>query len=267
MKTKIISMGYKTESMMVDSKNIDNFEIIETRRQISDRHVSNIATAFGRGDNPIGVIIINKIRGKMRLIDGNHRIEALRRFLNRKTEEGKKVEVTLKVHENLTEEEEREIYTKEAKRRNESYEDRLNMYKETIQFWKSLQDMSNGFPCKVTIYTSRESIRLRMLLNGLYVVKNSSRKGFLPRYPNKENIVEFAQSLMYDEFTFAKEFMVFFQKTFGQVESKNMYLKGHFFMPIMDIYAKNYSRRNDKSFKERFRRIIARTKLFNLVNR
>ena len=80
---------------------------------------------------------MNKTKGKMRLIDGNHRIEAVRKFYSYRREENRpKIECILKVYQDLTEEEERQVYSDEAKRRNESFEDRLNLYKDSLPFWK-----------------------------------------------------------------------------------------------------------------------------------
>ncbi|KKL45802.1 hypothetical protein LCGC14_2351950, partial [marine sediment metagenome] len=177
-KKETIKKGYEIETMTVSRDNISKFEVMEHRRQIGESHVKNILAALGAGKNSMGVIIVNRKHNRIRLIDGNHRIEALRRFLNRRNQEKTRVEVTLKVYRDLDEEEERRVYTIEATRKNESYEDRLNMYKDTITFWKLVSNPLKGFPCVVTIYGSNDSIRFRTLLNALYSTESSSEKGY-----------------------------------------------------------------------------------------
>ncbi len=263
--SETIKKGYALETMIVSRENIDDFEIMETRRQIGEFHIRNILAALGGGKNSIGIIIVNKKRNVMRLIDGNHRIEALRRFLNRRTQENTKVEVTLKVYKELTDEEERKVYTIEATRRNESYEDRLNMYKDTIIIWKLFSERESDFPCKVTIYSSKVSLRFRNILNAIHTAKNSTKKGYNPLYLRKDNMVEFAQDLKYDDYTLMKEFVLFFQSAFGRVESSNMYSRPNFFVPLYNIYVRNKGK-NGKKMTERFRRIIGRSELINLMN-
>lgn len=264
--SETIKKGYELETMIVSRENIDEFEIMETRRQIGEHHVRGILAALGTGSNSMGIIIVNKKRNRIRLIDGNHRIEALRRFLNRKTQEKTKVEITLKVYRDITNEEERMIYTTEATRKNESYEDRLNMYKDTIIFWGLVSDPLKGFPCEVSIYGSRKAIKFRNILNALYVSKSSPRRGYYAAYLRKDNIIEFAQGVKFNDYTLMKEFMDFFQRTFGKVETSNMYIRTNFFMPLFDIYFRNMSQRNSRSFPERFRRIMGRSELLIFLN-
>jgi len=264
--SETIKKGYEIETMMVTKDNINKFEVMENRRQIGEYHVRNILASLGRGKNSMGVIIVNRKQNRIRLIDGNHRIEALRRFLNRRINEKTKVEVTLKVYRDLDEEEERITYTIEATRKNESYEDRLNMYKDTIIFWKLVSNPLKSFPCSVTIYGSNKSMRFRNLLNALYSTESSSEKGYNPVYLKKNNIVEFAQDANFEDFRLMKEFMTFFQDTFGRVESSNMYLKTQFFQPLFDVYIRNRSQKDSRAFQERFRKIMGRSELLMFLN-
>ncbi len=264
--SETIKKGYEIESMTVSRDNINKFEVMEHRRQIGEYHVRNILAALGTGKNSMGVIIVNRKKNRIRLIDGNHRIEALRRFLNRRTQEKTKVEVTLKVYRDLTDEEERRVYTIEATRRNESHEDRLNMYKDTIMFWKLVSNPLKGFPCEVSIYGSKKSIRLRVLLNALYSTESSPERGYNPTYLKKNNMVEFAQEMNFEDFRLMKEFMTFFKGTFGRVEIPNIYIKTQFFMPLFDVYIRNRQQKDSRTFQDRFRKIMGRSELLVFLN-
>ena len=265
--SETIKKGYEIETMVVTKSNMDKFEVMEHRRQIGEYHVRNILAALGTGKNSMGVIIVNKKQNRIRLIDGNHRIEALRRFLNRRSQEKTKVEMTLKVYRDLDEEEERKVYTLEATRKNESHEDRLNMYKDTIMFWKLVSNPLKGFPCEVTIYGSKKSIKLRTLLNALYSTESSPEKGgYNPIYLKKNNMVEFAQEMNFEDFRLMKEFMAFFKDTFGRVEPSNIHVKTQFFMPLFDIYIRNRQQKDSRTFQERFRKIMGRAELLAFLN-
>lgn len=269
MKTKTIKRDYKITPFKITKDNIDNFKIMENRRQISEGHVRQIHGALLAGKNPLGVIIVNIRNKEMRLIDGNHRIEAVKRFYAyKKTYKEMTIECILKVFEDLSDEEERHVYADEAKRRDESYEDRLNMYKDAITFWKLLQGeikTVGEFPCKVSIYASKNSIKFRLLLNSLFTIKNESPKGYYPKYLRKDDLVPFAMELSFEDYKLIGEFIVFFQEVFGLVSQDNMYCVAQYFIPLFDIYVKNRMMKDDKNFKDRFSRIIGRADLIQYV--
>jgi len=254
-----IQRNYEIVKFVLSTDTIDKFEIIHDRRMVSDTHVGRIHGALMSGKNPVGVLIVNRRNEKLRLIDGNHRFEAVKRYLNRKNDI--KVECVLKVYEKLTDEQEREVYADEARRRNESYEDRLNMYKQVLTFYKLLVDESNHFPCKVSIYSAVDSIRLRTILNAFNTVIRESGSGYYPKYLGKEEIVKFALDLKYDDFILLKEFMTFFIRCYGNVGRSNMFSYTHYFIPLFDIYHKNIMYKDEKNFEERFKAILGRAEM------
>lgn len=268
MPAEIRKKEYEIREYTVDSKNINEFEILANRRQICGPHVKSMHQAIIDGKNPIGVLIVNIRNGKMRLIDGNHRIESVKRFFNhRESHKDIKIECVLKVYKDLTDEEEREVYSLEAKRRNESYEDRLTMYKDSITFLKLLNDPLNIFPCKVAIYQARESLKFRTVLSAFATMKDNQDGGkYSPVYLGKEEIVSFAQSLNYEDFVLFKEFMKFFIEIYGKVGEENIFTRSQFFMPLFDIYSKNREHIESPNFNERFRRIIGKPDLMNYYN-
>lgn len=255
---------YKIEEFTIDENSISQFEILPNRRQISEVQVGKIHGRLLAGKNPIGILIVNKKNNKLRLIDGNHRLEAIKKYYNyREIHKDVKIECVLKVYNNLTEEEEREVYIEEANRRDESYEDRLNIYKETIMFWKLINDPINSFPSSISIYNGKNSLRFRNVLNALNIIKNSSEGGYHAQYLGKDEVVAFAKSLTYDDFILLKEFVTFFQEIFGKIGRENMYCKVQFFIPLFDIYAKNRKYSEDANFKERFQRMMGRTDIMS----
>ena len=262
---KVRKLGYKTEKFVISKENINKFKIMEDRRAISPAHVKQIHGSLLDGKNPIGVLIVNKIGEDMRLIDGNHRIEAIRRYFEYKPVYGQvKIECTLKVYENLTPTQEREVYTLEAKRKNESHEDRLNLFKDTITFWDLITDKFNEFPTEVTIYGAKKGLKFRSILNAICTMKVSEEK-YNPQVLGKEEIVEFAQSLGWDDFNDIKGFIEFFVEIFGEIDADNMFARYPLFASMYDIYIKNKEFKSDKTFNERFERLLAKSELINLA--
>ncbi len=250
---------YKMEKFEITSDSIGDFEIMPNRRQISTSHCSQIHGAILSGKNPIGILIVNKKKGKIRIIDGNHRIEAVKRYYAyRKVHKDVKIECTLKVYENLTDEEEKQIYADEAQRKNETHEDRLNMYKDEIIFWSLLQDSTNLFPCNVTIYPSAKAIKFRIILDALCVSKRDGSKGYAPVYLKKDEMINFAKDLMYDDFLLMKEFIRMFIMVYGDVGSRNVLCNKQAFIPLFNIYVKNKERFTKEQIADRFSRILGK---------
>jgi hypothetical protein len=266
---KVRKAGYKTQKFVITCDNVNDFKILENRRQICDTHVGKIHRALIDGKNPIGTLIVNKKLEDMRLIDGNHRLEALKRFFEyKKAYSQVKVECILKVYENLSEDEERAVYTDEARRRNESHEDRLNMFKDKIMMWKLINDKTQIplFPCKVNIYASKDGVRLRVILNALHSYNCSSAFGYNPSPVKKDELIPFCEELTHDDYLLVKKFITFFVDTFGEVSMNNMFARAHFFTPLFDLYARNRELEDTASFKERFRRIIGKPEMITYFN-
>ena len=259
--------NYKIEKYIITSENISNFTVMENRRQIGEIHVGKIHKALLTGKNPIGILIVNKRNNQLRLIDGNHRLEALKRFYSYyKSNKEVKVECILKVYENLTDEEERSVYTDEARRRNESHEDRLNMFKDSLTFWKLIDDKLNKFPFKVTIYNAKDGIKFRVILNAIFTSKTSESVGFFPKTLGKDDLVEFCMDLDYNDFVVTKEFAEFFVNIFGEVNSNNIFTRSQFFIPLFDIYVKNRDQVKTSTFIPRFIRIIRKPDIIQFLN-
>lgn len=257
---------YKIENFTITPANVGNFEILPDRRQISEGMVRQIHVALLSNKNPIGVLIINRKEGKDRLIDGNHRIEAVKRYFDYRKSAAVKIECSLKVFENLTPEEERQVYSDEANRRNESLDDKLNKFKSTLTIWDSLHDTLNPFPCNVTIYPTQTSIKLKLILNTIATARRKPGTEFRMETITRNNVIEFAQDIQYDEVLLMRDFITMFIKIFGVVDNNNVWIKPQFFIPLFDIYVRNIQYRDDPTFEERFHKILGRSDLKNYDN-
>lgn len=258
--------NFRIEEFLINPESIKNFEIMENRRQIGEGQVRKIHGTITSKKNPLGVLIVNEINGKWRLIDGNHRLEAVKRFYTKESNKNVKIQCVLRIYKNLSKEEERQVYSDEAKRRNESHEDRLNMYKEIISFWKLTQDNLNKFPCLISIYPSTKGLRFRTILDSLATVKTEQRNGYVPRYLGKEDLIEFAKDLNYEDFTKTKDFIILFQEIFGDVGKENIYCRRQGFLPIFDIYIKNIENIDRNKLKKRMEEIVGKSDILMYLN-
>lgn len=263
--TKTIRVEYKIIPFKINVKNIVQFNCMENRRAIRDAQVSRIHGVLLRDENFDSPIVVNKVAGVYRVIDGNHRIEAIKRFYGlNNVNKSKIIEVNLAVYENLSDEEEKQVYEKWSVGIPQSVDDKLNIHKEDIALWKNIQ---KDFPCRVSFYSNEKSITLRKLVNLLFIVRaineNSQDKNedeFIPSGLGRRDIVGFAKSILYDDYVKLKRFIIFFQDVFGLIEDSNIYTKPSLFFPVAHIYYKNLEMGQDK-LQERFNEIIGRQQI------
>ena len=216
----------------------------------------------------MGTLIVNKRDDskQLLLIDGNHRIDALKRFYtmqsganfgSAKIREDLKVDVTLRVYKNLTDSQMLEVYANEAKRRDQTSDDYLQLSKDLIPLWKSLM---TSFPCKVSIYKSTEGLKLGTLLWVLYVEKNSA-ENYNPRGLRKGDVVQFALACDSNDYLSLCEFMHLFIATFGIVETSNVYARGIMLASLYTIWKKNKASVKHEQLVDRFSKIKNRSEL------
>ena len=262
-----LKKDFTIENFMITSESISKFEIMENRRQVGESHVGKIHGALMKGKNPMGVLIVNELNNRWRLIDGNHRIDAVKRFYGYKSENKKvKIECVVRVYKDLSNDEERQIYSNEANRKNESHEDRLNMYKDTITFWKLTQDKLNEFPCRVSIYPQQYSLRFRTILDSLCTVKSEMNNGYAPKYLRKEDLIIFARDCNYDDLVTVKKFVRIFQEVFGQISRENIFVRRQGFIPLFDIFYKNFRTEKEQKVKERLSLIVGKSDILMYLN-
>jgi hypothetical protein len=261
-----IKNKFEVKSFIITPETIDKFQLMENRRQISEHHVGKIHGAILSGKNPLGVLIVNELNNSWRLIDGNHRIEAVKRFYSRENNRKTNLECVVRIFKGLSPEKEREVYSDEAKRKDESYEDRLNLYKDTITFWRLTQDKLNKFPCNVTIYQQKNGLRFRTILDCLSTVKSEQKTGYVPRYLGKENIVEFARELKYEDLILMSKFIDIFQQTFGLIDKNNIFTRRQGFLPLFDIFYKNFKNDRKEEVIKRFSLIVGKSDIIMYLN-
>lgn len=246
--------AYEVINFEVTADNIKKFQIMPDRRLLNDAHVKKLHSIFQRKGRFPGTLAVNKLDSDlMILMEGNHRLEACKRFFDSSLENSKKkIPFTIDVYKNLSTDEMRAVF-RTYEKKSQSYEDLLNLYKSDIQLWKLIQ---TDFPCKVLIYSSDTAIRFRVILNALSSIKNSPVNSFTPQDISRDNIVNFADTVSYDDYMFLKEFFEFFQDVYGQATKQNVYIRTLFLTPIMHIYYTNKEQRKKPQFEERFRRIM-----------
>jgi len=245
-------LNYKTEHINITKDSIERFQILGNRRKINKTVVNNLLRLLKDGDHFETPIMCNRIGHQYRLLDGNHRLEALRLYFEHEPEGS--VEILACVYHNLNPDMEKEMYNKWNKGKKQSLNDYLQQYKEEMELWAILQ---REFPCNVTIYSPHKAIRFQTLLIGYNSGMADDFDGGRPMSPDKfkdwvinlENPSQIYKTMV--------EFMEDFQYCFGNVD-KNSYTKTAVFYSLFRIWLDNKPFFDRDVLRKRFR-----NKLFN----
>lgn len=269
----------------LNKKNIDNFIPIRNQRAIRRNQVSRLKSAIRNGEyieaSPIFVSSSRKIvgAGKVVVIDGNHRILAIRELLQQKFDTS--FSVTLAVFHNIPESLQRDVYDRIAKQVPQTINDLINLHKDEFILWEIIN--KKPFPTKTTIYPSQLAVDLRTLLNMLdssAKQKKSSMVGL-----SRDEILSVGRNTTEDDFYTLSEFFKVFVATFGEVGKNNRYCNSNFLLPLFYVWKRNlgykkerleYSEnprlvdRHDYKRKvfwmKRFQRLIGDTRIIELCN-
>ena len=108
---KVLDFDWVYEKEELDKKSvIDKFVILSNRRDLRNAKVKKLLALLNRSQHFDTPLMVNFKDGKYRLLDGNHLIEAIKRFI--KDNDEKRVVVGICKYKDLDAEQEREMFTK-----------------------------------------------------------------------------------------------------------------------------------------------------------
>ncbi len=152
------------KTILVKREDVSKFIFTDYKRIIRERAVGRLNVDLqetGHFKNPIH---LNEINGEWRIIDGNHRIEAVRRFfespnvLKAKKEAG--LTIPLAIYKNLSVEEERVLYDQLARVVTQSLTDFIKIHFDEVPIFKRID---NNFPFNVSIYGTEGAVKFQTL--------------------------------------------------------------------------------------------------------
>lgn len=245
---KISRLGYKTKIYTIDKNNLDNFEVNEdTRRKIRPGRVKKFFDLLEHGEHFDVGLMTNKVNGKYRLIDGNHRFEGIKLYIDKYPDQ--KVQVQVNYYEGLSDKEEKEMYTKWNIGSKQSTTDFIQQHRHEINIFKQI--VSNGFPGRVTVYPSPKSISFYLLVGAYWTVTHG--KEFSGGFSGTAtNFLSMAQGLKKADVDKMAAFVRDFQAIFGRLESRSMYAKSTPFTAIFKIWYDNLNKITFNEMRQRF---------------
>lgn len=232
---QVLRLGFSTRRYEIEAEDIrkGTFELLTNRRNIAQSVVNRIFENLMSGKHFDSSFVVNQRNSKFRLIDGNHRYEAIVKYLGANPEN--RVEVLLHIYEGLDDDAEKSLYTLYNLGRKQSTNDFIQQYKEEIPIWKIIINQTK-FPVKVTVYGGIGSISFYKIV-GAYVAS------LKPRFPGGYigrplDFVYEAKNLGHSDLNLMAEFMKEFLQAFGPIRN-NVWLKTTPINAIMRIWMDN----------------------------
>ena len=243
---QVLRVGYTTLKYEINSEDVRDrtFEILTNRRNISNSTVNSIFDGLINDKHFDSSFVVNKVKEKYRLIDGNHRYESIIKYLAANPDN--RVEVTLHVYKNLNEAEEKLLYTLYNKGKKQSTNDFVQQYKDEIPLWKIITD-PRTFPAKVSVYGGINAISFYKLV-GAYI--SCLKPRFTGGYFGKPlDFIEDSKQLGHSDVKLMGEFLKDYLKAFGPLRN-NKWFRTTPLTAIMRIWIDNRENfRPDKMVK------------------
>jgi hypothetical protein len=225
-----INLPYVVTRQIVNNKTIDMFEVDDMqRRLIREGQVAKLHGLLRTGNHFATPLVVNKLNGYYRMIDGNHRLEALKRALRHNA--GLQVEVRFAEYKNLTREEERKVFSDWNSGTKQTAEDFLKIYWETIPFGKQILALP------ASIYTCKNKIKVKTIVYAHLTAK----KNILGRNysKNRADAVKDFQELDKNDLRYMREFMRFMTEMFGEFSNNEPAWKHPSVMALYKVWFYN----------------------------
>ena len=219
----MIRVQYTTRKFVINAKTIKFFKIIDDeRRMLRPGHVASIRAQFDKDildrhfDSPI-VVNYRSSEDKEVIIDGNHRIEAIKQKLE--SDPDFAIEAWLNEYKDLTREEERLIYKKWQRGIAQTANDYLANHAKTIPL---LDKLMKELP--VSINGSDKLLQVKNVMGCQIYAKQ--QKKFIGHYRGGgERTVADLQSLEFGDVQLVKAFLNDYREVFGEYYKGNSWYR------------------------------------------
>lgn len=193
---KEVGINFKYSEMDINRRTIDSFELMENRRILRYNHMKGIKRVILEGKNFDAPIIVNNTGKTKRVIDGQHRITAIKEILQMNPKFSIKVLVV--IYNKLSKEKEQEIFGRYNKGMKQSSDDFIQMYADDIPVYKMLQDKG----VEMSIYKQRDKIHFKALLEAYLSFERKAMSGM-----KKEDLIKKSMALGKEDADKLEEFI------------------------------------------------------------
>ena len=250
--------------LLIDSSNIKNFHLLENRRKLRENAVKKLLEKLNRQDSFEAPFVLSERKnGEYNLIDGNHRIAAIEKWLEENPDGS--IEIWAFVYPGLSKQEEKKMYTEWNQGSKQSTNDFVQQYAEEIPLIDQLPFC--------TIYGEKETIPFFRLVSAYLAAQAPKFQGGYLGTPWQ--FVEIAKSMNGQEVNDLTEFMDIFINSFGPLDEKyningktkiNPFKKTTPLTALMKIWYANRSRINNGEVIKAFKKLLSDARVNELLS-
>lgn len=257
----VSKIEWKYTKVTVNSKEAEKlFEFVSNRRDLRKGTVNKLFNVLEAGEHFETPYMTNFIKGKHRLLDGNHRQEAVIKYLARYPD--RKVELGICYYENLTPEEERREYSRWNAAIKQNTNDFIKAYWATlpVKLFEQLR-----FPLTVGYKWGSKIIELKLLAGAYFSSLEPVFTG-----GNRQSAMEFVeklQGLAADDVRTMKAFINDYIAVFGMPVQQSLYYKPTIFIALFRIWMDNKASFNPDQIQRRFRKLIGHGSVNAMANK
>ncbi len=232
-------LGYKYKLFELSSKSLSQFVFPSNRRRLSGHQISSLKKTLYLGKHFDSPIVVNKVEGMLRVVDGSHRIEAFKHIA--KKYKGFTLKILLIVYSNLDEDAEIEAFRRWNVGKVQSTDDFIQSIAHKVPIIRWLK---KEFPIPVTVYKAKGTIGIRFLCSALIAAKTKDDTGYgLRRHRFAQDLYKLTE----EDYEFLKGWTKNFKDIFGIPTSTTRYYTSTFFTALMYI---TYESRSDKLWEK-----------------
>ena len=253
--TKIIP-EYEMKMICINKSNINNFHFYEeTQRDIRKSQVNKQLTALKNEKHFDVVLAVDTQKNGYGIIDGNHRINAIKTWFNESNGVKREIDMWCMVYPKLTIEQRRAVYRKLNIGIKQSTADFISAYRQTIPMFETITN-SGLLPCH--IYGNNNNMKFKHFVGAYHCAKRPG-KVFSGGFMGKPyEFVEMARTLTYKDVKVIKEFWDMYTKAFSidlDVNAVSSYkeLKTTIFYAMFRLWYINKNRFSEREIISRLR--------------
>lgn len=224
---KNLDLSYKQVNFKIDKNTIVDFEMMAQARRLRRAQVHAIKTRLLNAEHFDSPIIISQYNGKKRIIDGQHRITAIREIIQECPEF--RVSVLLIMYEDLTLEQEKEIFTRWNSGSRQTAEDIITMYADDMPVFKPL--IESG---KVSVYGEEGKIKYKQAVTP-YILSRVKRSENLD-IMGIADFITYAKKLESEDADSISGFIDNFEENTGKIGPHNRWMRACSFLVVAYLY-------------------------------
>ena len=240
-------LDVKARKLILNKDNIKNFVKLSNRRQLRTGVINKLIKLLEKGNHFETPLVTNFVNGKHRLLDGNHRIESIEKYLGNHNK--RKVECWVMYYEDLTEEEEKKEYTKWNSGTKQNANDFIK------QYWDECPIVNKIKKVNVTPNWGSQSIEFKALISAYLSYSPTSKYNGSYQFGGTMALIEKCKELGNDDAKIIDAFMVEYQQVFGLPDRKNLHYRKPIFSGLFNIWLQNYSNFSPVEMRKSFTKV------------